>query len=253
MYQQTLADGQLATAEASILTGAVACVGPLGNAGMPLQGNTVNLQLFNTSATLTETIEITFSRAGNSTHRGLGQIILAPKQKAVLNNIIIQANDTLYAYTTDATTVDYLISSSTNTGPITIDLFDSSGNKLAASGGNAATFTGRTTINLLNEGPAPVDTYAATMTIDVTKGFHKVAASNGTSAACTMTPSAAGTSGDNLTIITEADGSGTVTVTFAATFHSSGTQATTASTNSSIYFTSDGTKWIESGRVTAVA
>lgn len=114
------------------------------------------------------------------------------------------------------------------------------------------TFTGRVTAQLLNVGPAPTDTYSATMTIDVTKSSHIIAASNGTAAASTLTPSAAGNAGDLLTILTEADASGTVTVTFAATFHSSGTQATTASHFSSILFQSDGTRWLEIGRTTAL-
>ena len=101
-------------------------------------------------------------------------------------------------------------------------------------------------------GPAPVDTFAATMTIDMTYSLHVIAVANGTSATCTMTPSGPGTAGDVVEIITEADSSGTVTVTFASTFHSSGTQATTLSKFSSIRFLSDGTRWIETNRTTAL-
>jgi len=101
--------------------------------------------------------------------------------------------------------------------------------------------------------PKPTDTYAGTMTIDVTYSYHLVAGANGTSATVTYTPSAAGTAGDVLLIETTATGAGTVTATFASTFHSSGTQATTLSTFSTILFVSDGTRWVEIARTTALA
>ena len=115
-----------------------------------------------------------------------------------------------------------------------------------------STSSGRTKAGLLAVGPAPTDTYAATMTIDVTKSLHVLSVSNTTSATVTLTPSAAGSAGDILTLLTTADSSGTVTATFASTFHSSGTQATTASKFSSIVFQSDGTRWYEISRTTAL-
>lgn len=111
----------------------------------------------------------------------------------------------------------------------------------------------KTITQQLELGPAAAETYASAVTIDVTKSFHVIAASNTTSAASTFTPSAAGTAGDVLEILTEADSSGTCTVTFASTFHSSGTQATTASHFSSIAFRSDGTRWLELSRTTNLA
>lgn len=89
------------------------------------------------------------------------------------------------------------------------------------------TTTSRALNQLLAIGPAPTDTYSATMTIDVTKSLHVISAANGTSATVTFTPSAAGSAGDILVILTTTDGSGTVTATFASTFHPNGTQATT--------------------------
>ena len=111
---------------------------------------------------------------------------------------------------------------------------------------------GRALSQLLAIGPAPTDAYGSTMTIDVTKSLHVIAAANGTSATSTLTPSAAGSAGDILVIITEADSSGTVTITFASTFHPSGTQATTLSKFSTILFMSDGTRWVELCRTTAL-
>lgn len=101
--------------------------------------------------------------------------------------------------------------------------------------------------------PKTGQTYSNAMTIDVTISNQVIAVVAGTSATSTWTPSAAGSAGDWLYLTTEADASGTVTVTFAATFHSSGTQATTGSHFSSIAFLSDGTRWIEQWRTTDLA
>lgn len=121
--------------------------------------------------------------------------------------------------------------------------------------GNGATQTVGTQaiIKRLTLSPHPTDTYSANMTIDVTFSYHLVAGVSGTSATVTFTPSAAGSAGDVLIIETTADASGTVTATFASTFHPSGTQATTASHFSSIMFVSDGTRWVEVARTTALA
>lgn len=105
---------------------------------------------------------------------------------------------------------------------------------------------------LVRLSPQPTDTYAASMTIDVTYSYHVVAGVSSTSATVTYTPSAAGSPGDILIIETKADASGTVTATFASTFHSSGTQATTLSKFSTIMFISDGTQWNEVARTTAL-
>lgn len=115
---------------------------------------------------------------------------------------------------------------------------------------NAGTASSAAKTSLIGQ---PTDTYAATMTIDVTKSSHVISGVSGTSATVALTPSAAGTKGDFLEILTEADASGTVTATFASTFHSSGTQATTASHFSSIAFRSDGTRWVELYRTTNLA
>lgn len=131
---------------------------------------------------------------------------------------------------------------------------------LRATGGTAAaTFPGnvvaglKATAQLFGYPTPPTDTYGAAIAIDVTKGFHVIAGVNGTSATAALTPSGAGTVGDELIIVTSADSGGTVTVTFASTFHSSGTQATTASHFSSITFVSDGTRWVEKCRTTNLA
>lgn len=118
----------------------------------------------------------------------------------------------------------------------------------------ATTLTTLTAVNQLQRlSPAPTDTYGSAMTIDVTYSFHVVAGLFATSASVTYTPSAAGTAGDLLVIRTASGAGGTVTATFATTFHSSGTQATTTGHWSTIMFVSDGTRWLEVRRTTALA
>ncbi len=118
-----------------------------------------------------------------------------------------------------------------------------------------ATLTSTTLISqLLRLSPRATEAaYGAAMAIDVTYSYHVVAASNTTSATVAFTPSGAGTAGDVLVIVTEADSSGTVTATFASTFHPSATQVTTLSTFSTIMFVSDGTRWLQMARTTALA
>lgn len=150
-----------------------------------------------------------------------------------------------------ANTIDYV------TMLTTLGLRASGGTAAATFPGTVSMVGGSSTARFLNTllaiGPAPTDTYGSAMTIDVTKSLHVIAGVNGTSATVTFTPSAAGSAGDRLTIITSADGTGTVTATFASTFKSSGTQATTASHFSTIEFVSNGSAWLEMSRTTALA
>lgn len=122
------------------------------------------------------------------------------------------------------------------------------GTSLAASSFLKVNNTGKLTL-----APLTTQTYASTLTIDVTISNHVIAASNTTSAASTWTPSAAGSAGDLLFITTVADASGTVTVTFASTFHPSATQVTTLSHYSTICFISTGSVWVELYRTTNLA
>jgi hypothetical protein len=108
------------------------------------------------------------------------------------------------------------------------------------------------TDQLLRLSPKPTDTFAGTMTIDVTYTHHVVVGASGTSATVTMTPSAAGTAGDLLVIQFQTTAAGQVVATYASTFHSSGTQTNAASRFSTIAFVSDGTQWNELFRTTAL-
>ena len=238
----TVADGQVAASAAAIYTA--------------IKDRMVNVSLANTSGVNTETVLVTVvTKAGTGTARQVARFVLAPNEQGFIQGLGLSDGDVLKATTTDATTVDYLVMGCTTDFPFNVFSLDTNGAiKQVNSGvsGNQA-IGGRLAANLLSMQNQPTDTYAATMTIDVTKSSHVISASETTSATVTFTPSAAGTKGDLLTILTEADSSGTVTATFASTFHSSGTQATTASHFSSIVFQSDGTRWIELCRTTALA
>ena len=250
MSSATLADGQLAVAATTIITGITACSAPaggLGTAGTVISGNSINILFSNRSSTLTETIIISFQRQGG-TARYTDQFQLSPNQSAKINNYAMIQGDILLGQTTDATTVDYVVSSGINGAATTLEIYDNTGAKI----GGTSSFTAQ--INKLSLGPAPTDTYSGAMTIDVTKSSHVIAASNTTSAASTFTPSGPGAKGDLLYILTIADSSGTVTVTFAGTFHFvTSTQATTLSHFSTIVWASDGVRWIEVSRTTNIA
>jgi hypothetical protein len=105
----------------------------------------------------------------------------------------------------------------------------------------------------VNEGAAVAETYAATVSIDTTKPFHRIAGSNATSATATFNASTHGNDGDDLTIEVTSDSGGTCTITFGTNFKSSGTLAVTASHYASVWFTSDGTNWKEQSRSAIIA
>jgi hypothetical protein len=237
----SVADGQLATSATALYTGIAAQV-------------QANVTCLNTSGSTTETVILTLTR-GSGTARRIARAVLAPNEQLFVTGIPLASGDVIKGSTTDANTVDYVVATTQTDIAFKVWTLDTSGaQKQVASGvsGNQAV-AGRLAANVLSMQNQPTDTYSAAMTIDVTKSSHVISVSNTTSAASTFTPSAAGTEGDLLFILTEADASGTVTVTFASTFHSSGTQATTASKFSSILFQSDGSRWVEIARSTALS
>jgi hypothetical protein len=243
-----IATGQVATSATALVSSLVA-----SSSGQ----SAVNAYFYNHSAA-SQTLTLTYQFGSNSAI-SIFSCTLAQNQKLWLTGIPLGSNDVLLGATTTASQVDYLIQSATvNSLPIQAFLYDVDGGLISSQTisnnvSGALAVTGSATAKEFVTSPSPTDTYAATMTIDVTYGFHVISASETTSAAVTMTPSAAGSEGAELTIVTIADASGTVTATFASTFHSSGTQATTASHNSSVTFVSTGTIWVEKCRTTAVA
>ena len=120
---------------------------------------------------------------------------------------------------------------------------------------SAATITAlpALTVTQFKNGAPTAETYAATVSIDTTKGAHRIAGANGTSAASTFNASTTGANGDELLIEVTSDAGGTCTITFGTNFKSSGTLAVTASHYASVYFMSDGTNWKEQGRSAIIA
>jgi hypothetical protein len=108
-------------------------------------------------------------------------------------------------------------------------------------------------INMIGNGAAVAETYAATVSIDTTKGFHRIAGSNATAAASTFNASTTGNDGDELMIEVTSDSGGTCTITFGTHFKPSGTLAVTLSHYASVWFISDGTNWKEQGRSAIIA
>jgi len=106
---------------------------------------------------------------------------------------------------------------------------------------------------VLRTTPKTNNTWGAAISLDVSISNHDIAAVFATSATSTITPTGAGTAGDWLFINTINGAGGSVVVTFASTFHSSGTQTTQASRYSSIAFRSTGSVWVEQYRTTDLA
>ena len=92
---RTVADGQLATTAASILSGA------------DVPGGYVEVLLSNTG-TSEETVILTYQRAGGTARR-LARVVLQGDEQAVVVGIAMQPDDTLLGVTTTASVADYLI------------------------------------------------------------------------------------------------------------------------------------------------
>lgn len=105
----------------------------------------------------------------------------------------------------------------------------------------------------LRTAPKTNNTWGAAISLDVSISNHDITAVFATSATCTITPAGAGSAGDWIFINTINGAGGSVVVTFASTFHSSGTQTTQASRFSSITFRSTGSIWVEQFRTTDLA
>ena len=99
----TLADGQLAASSGTILA-----AGSIER--------TVNVILTNTG-TATETVIVSVSRAGGTARR-LIRIGVESYESLYITGLPLDPADTIAAYTTNATTVDYLIT--LGSGPFTI-------------------------------------------------------------------------------------------------------------------------------------
>lgn len=96
LKQLNVADGRLASASATLFVSAD---------GQP---RTITVTLYNTSGSVTETINLTVTRPG-STARQIARAELGPRESAYIENVALDPADVLAGYATDADMVDYLI------------------------------------------------------------------------------------------------------------------------------------------------
>jgi len=115
---QSVADGQLPTASAALY--AV----PTAPAQLSYQA-TVNC--FNTSASLTQTVVITVTRAATGNTRNIHRAVLAPNEKLVVQGIPVATGDSINGYTTTVATVDYVVTTTGTDVPLTGTSFDANG------------------------------------------------------------------------------------------------------------------------------
>lgn len=108
----TLADGQVAASATSIYAGSAS----------PAKKVTVT---FTNVGGQSETLVVTFTRAGGTARRVLRHV-LAANEAVVLRGLPMQADDTLLAATSNATSVDYLVTDGSDS-PFEIVGFDGNG------------------------------------------------------------------------------------------------------------------------------
>jgi hypothetical protein len=156
-----LADGQLAASAATIL-------------GPDVAERVVTILLRNTSASTTETVVLTVSRSG-SNPRSLFRAVLAPHERYEVVGLPLDPSDTLKGSSTNATTTDYLITSSQG-GALSCASYDANGalkQTISAGtqsvGGNL-TVTGDTTLTgdlTVNGGDIDAGASGAAGTVDI--------------------------------------------------------------------------------------
>lgn len=124
----TLADGQLAASSTTILAGS-----SLDNP----DGDSLDISCTNTAAT-TETVIVTLARAGGTARR-IARAVLAQNEELVITGLKMQGDDTLAAYSTNVSAVDYLVTGGSQ-APFGKNTFDSTGSLKSTS----ATASGQT-------------------------------------------------------------------------------------------------------------
>ena len=109
----TLADGQLGTTAAAILSG-----------GSAPPGGHVDVICQNTSSE-EQTVVLTFQRSGGTARR-IWRAVLAENEQLLVGGIPLQPDDTLLAVTTTASAVDYLVFASGASG-LSLDVLSADG------------------------------------------------------------------------------------------------------------------------------
>lgn len=112
---QNLADGQLAASTSTLL----------GAAPPAARRRAVDVKLYNTSSSSTETVTMTVSVNGG-TARTLLRIDLAPYETLQVDNLALDDADVLAGYTDTASTVNYVVSHGSG-GPYDVRVLDANG------------------------------------------------------------------------------------------------------------------------------
>ena len=119
----SVADGQLPTSAAALYTVPSLSQNP---STAPTRQATVSLR--NTSASTTETVLIAMVRsAGANAPRTIAQLVLAPNEAAIVQGVPLAPGDSIRGQTTDANTVDYLVSTESTTVAFVVQCYDANG------------------------------------------------------------------------------------------------------------------------------
>lgn len=114
----TIADGQVATAAAQIAT------------SPGTDASRVNVAFANVGGQ-DETLVLTISRNGGTARR-LRRVVLAADEQLEICGLALNGTDSLLAATTNAGSVDYLVSIATENAPQTMCVYDASGSPKTA-------------------------------------------------------------------------------------------------------------------------
>lgn len=125
---KTFTDGQLAASESAILTYNT----DVGTTG---KGQTFAATFTNVGGSQ-ETILLTFQRRGGTSRR-LRRVVLSANEQFVMNGLTMSPEDILLGSTSNASSVDYVVSSSGD-GPLQFQTFDANGSLKSGS----ASFSG---------------------------------------------------------------------------------------------------------------
>jgi hypothetical protein len=153
MSNVNLANGQLATSSATLLSST---------------SGRVSILCRNTSASLTETVVLTLAVAAG-TARSLVRAVLAPNEALLVTNLPLDTADVLAGSTSDATTVDYLVTQGDGRGFVVASLDANGALKQVNTGvsGNQ-TISGTLSVVNVNATPGASTAAAGTTTADAT-------------------------------------------------------------------------------------
>jgi hypothetical protein len=137
----SVADGQLPNSATAIYTAPT--VSALGTQG-PVHGI---VSCLNTSSSLTETVVLTLTRAASAVARRIARVVLGPNEQAFVTGVPLSAGDVIKGQTSDANTVDYVVSVTEQDLPLVVAAFDASGNaKTNSASANGLTVGGNLTV-----------------------------------------------------------------------------------------------------------